>query len=266
MGRVVPAVARAFDILELFLDGQDTLSAPEIGHRLGLPRTTVHELVATLVARRYLAPAAGGGTRYRLGIRAFQLGSRYTGHLDLMTEGQVAARQVAAVCDETVHVAILEGTEVTYVAKVDSTHAVRMVSGVGRRLPAHCTAVGKMLLSALPDSALEARYPADRQLPAMTPNSIVSLSQLKRQLAEVRDRGLASEHCESNLDVACVAAPVFDHRGETVAAMSISVPISRWDAGKQEEYGRLVADGARRLSDQLGYWPDAGGPRVGTGS
>jgi IclR family transcriptional regulator, KDG regulon repressor len=257
MGRVVPAVARAFDILELFLDGGETISAPEITRRLDLPRTTVHELVATLVARSYLAPVPEGGNRYRLGVRAFQLGSRYLGHLDLVTEGQLAARQVASACDETVHVAILEGTEVTYIAKVDSTHAVRMVSGVGRRLPAHCTAVGKMLLASLPEAVLDARFPADRQLPSMTPNSIVSLGQLKRELAEIRARGLAYDYCESNLDVACVAAPVLDHRAEVAAAMSISVPTSRWNAGKQEEYSRLVADGARRLSVQLGHQPAA---------
>jgi IclR family KDG regulon transcriptional repressor len=253
MGRIVPAVARALDVLELFLDGDESLSTPQIVARLGLPRTTGHELVSTLAARSYLAPLPGVTGRFRLGVRAFQLGSAYASRLDLAREGRAVAEQVAASCDETVHLAILEGTDVIYIAKVDSTHAVRMVSAVGRRLPAHCTAVGKMLLAGLTDAALEARYPADRPLPAMTPNSVTSIPRLQRTLAEVRARGLASEWCESNPDVACVAAPVYDHTGGMVAAMSISVPTIRWTPELQERWGRLVGDGAAALSTQLGH-------------
>jgi DNA-binding IclR family transcriptional regulator len=252
MGRIVPAVARALDVLELFLGDTETLSTPEIVARLELPRTTGHELVTTLVARSWLAPVPGSPGRFRLGVRSFQLGSAYAGRLDLAREGRAAAEQVAAACDETVHVAILDGTDVTYIAKVDSTHAVRMVSAVGRRLPAHCTAVGKMLLAGLSEAALDARYRHDRPLPAMTPNSVTSVGALKRALAQVRERGRASEYCESNPDVACVAAGVFDHAGEMVAAMSISVPTSRWSAERQERWGELVAEGARALSAQLG--------------
>jgi IclR family KDG regulon transcriptional repressor len=255
MGRVVPAVARALDVLELFLDGEESLSTPEIVARLDLPRTTGHELVSTLASRSYLSPAPGAPGRFRLGVRAFQLGSAYASRLDLAREGRAAAEQVAAACDETVHLAILDGTEVIYVAKVDSTHAVRMVSAVGRRLPAHCTAVGKMLLSGLPDAELDARLPPGRPLQAMTPNSVTSVARMRRMLSEIRARGLATESCESNPDVACVAAPVYDHTGAMVAAMSISVPTSRWTAEREERWGRLVRDGAATLSTQLGHRP-----------
>ena len=134
MGRLVPAVTRALDILELFLDGDGTLSAPDIVRRLQLPRTTVHELVTTLAARSYIVQVPGQPGRYRLGVRPYQLGSRYAEQLDLAAEGQQVARSVAETCDETVHVAILEGTDVIYIAKVDSTHAVRM----SRRPAAGC--------------------------------------------------------------------------------------------------------------------------------
>jgi DNA-binding IclR family transcriptional regulator len=87
----------------------------------------------------------------------------------------------------------------------------------------------------------------------MTPNSITSIPRLQRTLAEVRARGLASEWCESNPDVACVAAPVYDHTGGMVAAMSISVPTIRWTPELQERWGRLVGEGAATLSTQLGH-------------
>ncbi|MFD1828227.1 MULTISPECIES: IclR family transcriptional regulator [Streptomyces] len=255
MGRLVPAVTRALDILELFLGGDGTLSAPEITRKLGLPRTTVHELVTTLAARSYLVPVPEQPGRYRLGVRTYQLGSRYAEQLDLAAEGQQVARSVAETCDETVHVAILEDADVIYIAKVDSTHAVRMVSAAGRRLPAHCTSVGKMLLASLPEEELDARLPGPggEPLRAMTPNSITSPGELRAALAEVRERGIAVERRESNPDVSCVAAPVRDSAGRVVAALSISVPMIRWSEERRTELEALAAKGAAELSARLGY-------------
>jgi DNA-binding IclR family transcriptional regulator len=252
MGRVVPAVSRALDILELFLQ-RPTLSAPEITDRLRLPRTTVHELVGTLVERAYLIPVGGQPTRYRLGMRLFQLGASFADHLDLAREAQEVAHEVAAACDETVHIAVLDGSDVVYIAKVDSTHPVRMVSAVGRRLPAHCTGVGKMLLSSLKPEALEARYPRGAQLATMTPQSIGSPSRLRAALVKVREDGLAYDDCESNDAVGCVAAGVYDHTGAMVAAMSISAPTMRWNEQRRVEWGHLVATGAKALSARLGH-------------
>ncbi|MDJ1130954.1 IclR family transcriptional regulator [Streptomyces iconiensis] len=253
MGRLVPAVVRAFDILELFLDGGGALSAPDIVRRLELPRTTVHELVNTLVARAYLVPVSDQPGHYRLGVRAYQLGSRYAEQLDLAAEGQQVARSVAETCDETVHVAILEDTDVIYVAKVDSTHAVRMVSAAGRRLPAHCTAVGKMLLASLPDEELTERIPDGTKLVAMTPNSLTDPATLRSALAGIRERGLAVEESESNPDVSCVAAPVRDRSGRVVAALSIAVPMIRWSEERRTGLEPLVERGAARLSERLGH-------------
>ncbi|MQY10307.1 Transcriptional regulator KdgR [Streptomyces sp. RB5] len=258
MGRLVPAVTRAMDILELFLGTDDSLSAPEITRRLGLPRTTVHELVTTLTARNYLGSVPGQPGRYRLGVRTYQLGSAFGERLDLAAEGREVARGVAETCDETVHVAILEDTDVIYIAKVDSTHAVRMVSAAGRRLPAHCTAVGKMLLACLPDAVLEARLGGDRPLAAMTDRSITSPPALRRHLAGIRERGVAVEERESNPDVSCVAAPVRDSAGQVVAAMSVSVPMIRWSDTRQRELTDLAVKGAQDLSARLGY--RGGGP------
>lgn len=252
MGRLVPAVTRALDILELFLEGDGTLSAPEVTRRLQLPRTTVHELLTTLAARSYLVQIPDQTGRYRLGVRAYQLGSRYAEQLDLAAEGQQVAREVAETCDETVHVAVLEDTDVIYIAKVDSTHAVRMVSAAGRKLPAHCTSVGKMLLASLPQTELESRL-AGRELVAMTQNSITEPDALLAALADIRERGVAAEHRESNPDVSCVAAPVRDSAGHVVAALSISVPMIRWSEQREHELADLAAKGAGDLSERLGH-------------
>ncbi|MEU3399778.1 IclR family KDG regulon transcriptional repressor [Streptomyces filamentosus] len=252
MGRLVPAVTRAFDILELFLQGDGTLSAPEITRRLGLPRTTTHELVSTLTARNYLVPVPEQPGRYRLGVRTYQLGSRYAEQLDLAAEGRRIAHEIAETCGETVHVALLEDADVIYVAKVDSTHAVRMVSAAGRRLPAHCTAVGKMLLAMLPADELDELLDG-RELVGMTPRSITDPDALRAALAEIAVLGVAVEQRESNPDVSCVAAPVRDRTGRVVAALSISVPVVRWDEARENELTALAVRGAGDLSARLGH-------------
>ncbi|MFD3991618.1 IclR family transcriptional regulator [Streptomyces sp. NPDC058583] len=252
MGRLVPAVTRAFDVLELFLEGDGTLSAPEITRRLQLPRTTTHELVTTLTARNYLVPVPEQPGRYRLGVRTYQLGSRYAEQLDLAAEGHQVAREVADTCGETVHVAVLEDMDVIYIAKVDSTHAVRMVSAAGRRLPAHCTAVGKMLLATLPEAELEERLDG-HDLAGMTPRSITDPDALRAALAEIRILGVAGEQQESNPDVSCVAAPVRDRSGRVVAALSVSVPVHRWSEDRENELTALAVTGASRLAERLGY-------------
>jgi IclR family transcriptional regulator, KDG regulon repressor len=251
MPRVVPAVIRALDILELFLD-QPQLSAREITERLDLPRTTVHELLVTLVARSYLVSVPGQPVQFRLGMPAFQLGAAFAGRLDLVREAQDVAKGVAAACDEAVHVAVLDGAHVIYLVKVDSTHPVRMVSAVGRRLPAHCTAVGKVLLASLDPTALDALLPAG-DLPAMTPESITGPDRLRAELDRVRAEGVAVDDGESDSAVRCVGAPVRDHAGTTVAAMSISAPIIRWTPEAHTAWIQLVRSGAAALSTRLGH-------------
>lgn len=252
MTRAVPAVMRTLDILELFLDG-NSHSPPEITQRLGLPRTTVHELVNTLAQRSYLVPQPERPGHYQLGVPCFQLGSIFAEQLDLAREGRLVSERVAAACSETVHVAILEDTDVVYIAKVESTQPVRLVSAVGRRLYAHCTAIGKMMLSMLPDGELDVRYPEQAELPSMTSNSISSPTRLREHLAEIRRREVAFEFCESNEAAACVAAPVRDASGEVVSAISISVPTARWDDHVAEKLAGHVRDGAAELSTRLGY-------------
>jgi DNA-binding IclR family transcriptional regulator len=189
-------------------------------------------------------------------MRLFQLGSVFADQLDLAHEAREIAQRVAADCDETVHVAVLDGADVVYVAKVDSTHPVRMVSAVGRRLPAHCTGVGKMLLSGLSPDGLDARCPRDRELPGMTPHSITSPARLRAHLEEIRRAGISYDECESNEAVFCVAAPVHDHTGDMVAAMSVSAPSLRWNSDRREEWSGLIRRGAAELSQRLGHRPD----------
>jgi len=251
MPRVVPAVNRALDILELFL-GRPQLSAREVAERLDLPRTTVHELLVTLVERSYLISVPGQPVRYRLGMPVFQLGAAFAGRLDLVREAQGVTRDVAAACDEAVHVAVRDGADVIYLVKVDSTHPVRMVSGVGLRLPAHCTAVGKILLSDLDPAGLDAVLEKG-VLAGMTRDSITDPDRLRAHLEGVRAEGVATDVGESDSAMRCVAAAIRDHSGAAIAAMSLSAPVIRWTSQTQATWTELVREGAATVSARMGY-------------
>lgn len=237
-------------MLELFMDARHGLSAPEVVLRTGLPRTTVHELLTTLTERKYLRRDDQTAT-YHLGLSVFRLGNAFAERLDLHAVGLRVAQSVARECDETVHVGILDGADVVYICKVDSTQSVRMVSRMGGRVPASCTAVGKALLAHLPDAEQKRLF--KKGLAKLTSKSITEPHVLANVLDDIRASGLAFESGESNPDVSCVAAPVRDHSGAVVAAMSISVPDMRWNQRPVEEWAELAAEGAARFSTELGY-------------
>lgn len=254
--RQVPAVVRAIEILDTFLDGNGPRSVAEITAELGIPRSTAYELVQTLVSVKCLRPVDGYGRRYDLGLHLFELGSAYADSVELADQGQQVAHELVAQSGETVHVATLDGTEVVYLVKADSPKAVRMVSAVGKRLPAHCTAVGKALLAGLDDGEVARRYEG-RAWVRMTPHSVPDLGELLAELAKVRERQLAFDNCESNVDVRCVAAPVRDANGRVIAGISMSVPVHRADR-LEEELAGYITEGARSLSARLGYLNRAG--------
>lgn len=244
---------RTFDILELFVDGDPEQTAAEIAQRTGFPRTSVHELLATLVERDYLQRDARSGS-YRLGVRALHLGTAYSAQFDLLGAASTAARALAEKSGETVSVAVREGADVLYLAKAEGRDTLRLPSSIGQRLPAHVTGLGKALLAPLTGQALRALYPRPDDLPVLTPHSIRTLDALEADLAAARARGgVAFETEESTLNMRCVAAPVRGADAEVAAAISISVPLARWEQFADEHWVGLATAAAADLSAQLGY-------------
>jgi DNA-binding IclR family transcriptional regulator len=253
-GEGVKSALRVLDIFELLAQHPDGLSLSEIAGALGIPKSSAHGLLATLLGRGYLRAGRHERT-YRLGVRLFELGSGYMESTDLLTDGQEIVRDMARACDETVHLAILLGNEVLYVAKEEGTNTVRMVSAVGKRFPAYATGVGKMLLAALTPPELDALYPPSQPLAPITPHTIIDPAAFRHELAESRRRGYATDFEESTPGLSCIAAPVFGSNGDQVAAISVSVPSVRFTAERQTSLRPLVQQGADRLSRILGYHP-----------
>ncbi len=248
----VKSALRVLDIFELLAQHPDGLILSEIAAALGIPKSSAHSLIYTLLARQYLREG-WHDRKYRLGPRIFEIGSGYAASTDLLADGQEVVRATARACDETVHLAILDGAEVVYVAKEEGTNTVRMVSAVGRRFPAYGTGVGKMLLSDLPAVELDALYPPGKPLLPITKKTITDAAAFRRELALTHARGYALDCEESTPGLCCIAAPVYGKDGDMVAAISVSVPSVRFTPDRRHDLRMLVQANALNLSHILGY-------------
>lgn len=203
----------------------EAAAAPHGPHRLGdiaaaagVPKASAHRILRTLVANSFLD--ADGTGRYPLGPRLRALAARVTAaQADTGVDGLLA--DLGGATGQTVHLAVRGGDTATYTHKVDGDDVVQMASRVGMRLPLHCTAIGKCILSGLDDVALDELLDRVGQ-PALTPATVVSRDALRAELARVRADGVAVDDEENESSVRCLAAPVRDARGTVIGGVSVS--------------------------------------------
>ena len=246
-------VDRVVDILEAFLWLGPQLGVSELSRALGLKKATTHRLLGSLRRRDFVAqdPIT---RRYRLGIKLWELGSQATSQVAWVDRAKPFLQQLTDQTGETTHLAVLDDGEVLYIDKVESTRSLRMPSQVGRRLPAHCTGVGKALLAHLPAVDV-ASIVARRGMASYTPRTITDPDALQADLTEVRRRGYSVDDEEIEEALRCIGAPVRDHSGRVVAAVSIAGPASRLPSSDVSRLGELVLAGARQISTALGCPP-----------
>jgi IclR family KDG regulon transcriptional repressor len=247
----VQVLDRALAILDLLsADGPD-LSLGEVSDKLALHKSTVHRLIMVLERHKLIERNSING-RYRLGLKLFELGTRAVSQLDLRERARPVLERLVLETSETVHLGILDDTEVLYLDKVEPARSVRMSSSVGRRNPAYCTAMGKSILAYLPEAQVEAIV-RKHGLKAMTANTITSLLELKAELAAIRERGYAVDNEEIEEGVRCVGCVVRDFSGGPIAAISVSGPAFRISREKAKSLSRPVVAAANALSAELGY-------------
>jgi len=226
-GGGVQSLDRAFALLEHLADGvgPDGVALSDLAARSGLPLPTIHRLVRTLVASGHVRQLPS--RRYALGPRLIRLGEAASRMLGEWARPQLTA--LVAATGESANLAMLDGDAVVYVAQVPSQHTMRMFTEVGRRVPAHCTGVGKALLATLPTSEVRALI-ARTGLPAATPHTITDPAMLLRELDRIRARGYAVDDAEQELGVRCVAVAV--PGAPSATALSVSGPAARvtWEA------------------------------------
>lgn len=223
----------------------------EIGNELRLPGSSLHGLLFTLVESGWVAYDSATKS-YGLGIRTLEAGNAYLRTQDLPSRARPFMGRVRDALDETVQLSVLDGRFNVYVAKVDGGQALVLASAVGRRLPAHATGVGKVLLAGL-DQAVVKRLLGNVKLERFTEHTLTDKAALYRHLQAIGDLGYGTDDEEYSIGVRCVAVPIRDQRGEVIAAMSVSVPAIRFDENSSSRALALLIESASELSAALGY-------------
>jgi IclR family transcriptional regulator, KDG regulon repressor len=248
----VKSADRTLDIFELFAAEPQALTIAEISERLGLARSSTHGLVHTLAARGYLVQDGGG--RFQLGARLIQLGLNVVDRLELRSAARGTLERLVAATHDTALLVVPDHGDLLFVDKVLSdARDVRTDPRVSSRKPLHCTSLGKALLATLDDTSVMKAVQAVG-LARATEYSITGEEELLADIADTRARGYSIDEQEALPGVFCVGAPVRDHTGNPVAAISLSTIKEFFDPDRT---GPLVNAAAVEISHAMGWRGDA---------
>jgi IclR family acetate operon transcriptional repressor len=246
----VKAVDKALRILESIGTDPEQVGLAELSRRLGIEKSTLYRLLETLEARRFVRKDPSS-LRYALGIRMVELGTAATARSALGRAAGPVLDRLMLRSRQTVNLAVLDGEEILYIAKREPPEPLRVTVEVGRRVPAHATALGKVMLAFRPPGELQQLFSQRKQLVRFTPNTITSPRKLMDHLKEVRRVGIALDAEELVLGARCLAAPVLDSSGCAVAAISIAAPAAALGEKRARELCPLVVAGAAEITKVL---------------
>jgi IclR family acetate operon transcriptional repressor len=235
-------------LLEIAERGERGMTLSECAAVLGYSKPTTHRILQTLTRREFLREDRG---TFTLGVTNLRLGIEFLESIDLRREALPMLRALAESTGETAHLGRLSGSDVVYIEKVESSHAVRMYSRVGDTMPAYSTGIGKAVLAFLDDAEIERHLPA--RLTARATNTITDRDALREELRRTRERGFSFDDVENEEGIRCTGAPVFDHTGRVQAAISVAGPATRMTVNRLHELGPQVRAQAELVSARLGY-------------
>ncbi len=246
----VQVVDRVFTIMEYLSQAGEPKGPTEIAAATGINKSTVYRLVSSMCRGGYIEKNSAG--EYHIGVKLVEIVSNHINRLELQTEARPFLNELHADLGLVVHLGILDGADVVYVEKMDIERNLRLYAQIGMRVPAFCSSLGKCLLSCLSGDELDRLF-SRRKLERYTPNTITSVKQLREHLREVRRQGWAMDREEYIIGNRCIAAPVFDYRGEMIAAVSASGPPSLLTDDRIPEVTERVKKAAAKISYRLCY-------------
>jgi len=214
----IPALDKFVRVCD-FLMLRNGATFSQIYQGLALPKSSTSTLLNVMVAHGLLRQE---NDRYLLGLRLYEFGNRAIEQFDIKKVALPVLTDLRDTTHLTCHLGVLEGNSAIYLAKLESPHAIIIRSWEGKRLSLHSSGLGKALLAWLPAETIDDLLPEGEQLPRYTESTITSKIALKNELAQIRQRGWAYDDEEDSPGVRCIAAPVRDHQGRVIAAISIS--------------------------------------------
>jgi IclR family transcriptional regulator, KDG regulon repressor len=245
------SVTRTIEVLEAFTRKPSYTNA-ELSRKTNINKSTLFRILYTL-EREGVLRRDQETNRYYLTYKLFHIGQAYVQETDLKTKAAIHLATLADVTGESAHLGIIDHQEVLFLDRVDSSQPIGLHSSIGMKLPAYCTAIGKLLLAFQDETYLE-KYMKTITLKAYTPNTITDTNTFLINLQQIRQCGFSIDRAEYQLEVLALAAPIRTGEGRVVGAVSVAGPIFRMDT---EEVRRDLVDrvqnAAMRISRELGY-------------
>ncbi len=252
-GGSIQSLERAFGLLEEVARNREGITLSELSKREGLHNSTAFHLLKTMVMLGYIEQSKDS-KRYRVGRRLFTLAAGALDEIELVNLATPVLENLTRATGECSHFAVRSGDDIVVLAKTAGTGMFQMVDRAGVVRPAHCTALGKVLLAALTPAQVD-RYLASHELRRLTPKTIVERDALLRELKEVRRSGIGIDDGEFDAEARCVAVPVRDFTGQVTGAIGLSAPIWRLSIQALQEKASQVREAASALSHELGFDP-----------
>lgn len=249
-GKIVKSVQRAIQILEL-LSERHRLTATDVTKLTGFPKSTVHDILATLEAER-LVHREEDSNRFSLGFKLFGLGNTARIDMDLRRIAYPYLQDINRQLDETVQLAVLDDYEVLYLEAIESSKRLRTYSVIGVRAPAYCSAVGKSILANSPQDAVD-DYLNHVELRRFTDKTITDPGEFRSELERVRTQGYGVDDREHEEWVRCIGAPIIDYTGRAVAGISITGPSQRLSDERVPQLAKPIISSVAEISLRLGH-------------
>lgn len=248
----VQSIERAFTILEALSEAPDGLQITRLAEKVGLSKSTVHRLLATLIDLNYVLKDRES-EKYKLGYRTLYLSRNLINNIDIISVAKPFLEDLAAEVNETIHLCIEDKGEVLYVDKIESNQTIRMISKVGNRAPLYCTGVGKVLLSGMGEAQFDI-IAENTNFIVHTPTTITCKEQLQEEMKLIRRQGYALDNIEHEEGIRCIAAPIFDSENNVIASFSIAGPSNRITMERiNEELIEKTHTATLRISKLLGH-------------
>lgn len=245
---------KSYRILETLAASKNPRGVTELSLQLGLVKSNVHRLLGSLVELGLVRQVLQSEKKYALTLKLWQLGSAALDNLDVRRIARPYMHEVVSRFEEDAYLSDLVGRNVVYIEHMECSHAVRATMGVGHE--AYCSSTGKAMLAWLPPETL---LPVMTDTIRFTTTTITDLESMHAELRTTRERGYAMNMGEWRSSVHGVAAPIFDHTGQPVAALGISGPAGRLPLARVEEIGKALVEVTRRMSTDMGHVPSEAG-------
>lgn len=252
----IQSIQRAVAILRSFTEAEPELGVSELSRRLGLHKSTVSRMVATLQAEGLIGQNSETG-KYRLGIGLIGLAGVALGRLNARTAAQPHLAELVTISQETVNVSALDGSECVNIERVASPQPIQYIGWIGRRSPLHCTASGKLILAYMTPEQRTAVLQPHTPLKKHTAQTITNLVALDAQISVICQQGFAIVHEEYEEGFSAIAGPLFNHQGDLLATVSISGPSYRLDDTVFHQFLPTLQTTCQNISAELGFLPTA---------